>query len=127
MKRFSIYDGARILFDQREGGLVADDRGGSIAASTENRRTFVGTMRVGGQKIHAVVAEERFGGVLRCRSEFARDAHGRHLDQHTALDILSHDRWPVLDLPIALGVNEDRMWGLIDKTGRIIWGPMKGW
>ena len=59
--------------------------------------------------MHAVVAEERFGGVLRRRSEFARDAHGRHLDQHAALDILSHDRWPVLDLPIALGVNQNWM------------------
>jgi len=28
---------------------------------------------------------------------------------------------------INLGVNEDRMWGLIDKTGKIIWGPTKGW
>jgi hypothetical protein len=28
---------------------------------------------------------------------------------------------------IHVGVNEDRMWGLIDKTGKIIWGPTKGW
>ena len=28
---------------------------------------------------------------------------------------------------INTGVNEDRMWGLIDKTGKIIWGPNKGW
>lgn len=28
---------------------------------------------------------------------------------------------------INLGVNQDRMSGLIDKTGKMIWGPMKGW
>ena len=28
---------------------------------------------------------------------------------------------------INVGVNEDRMWGLIDRTGKMIWGPAKGW
>jgi hypothetical protein len=28
---------------------------------------------------------------------------------------------------INVGVNEDRMWALIDKTGKIIWGPTKRW
>jgi hypothetical protein len=28
---------------------------------------------------------------------------------------------------INVGVDQDRMWGLIDKTGKMIWGPTKGW
>jgi hypothetical protein len=28
---------------------------------------------------------------------------------------------------VNVGVNEDRKWGLIDKTGKMIWGPTKGW
>jgi len=28
---------------------------------------------------------------------------------------------------INLGVDQDRMWGYIDKTGKMIWGPVKGW
>ena len=28
---------------------------------------------------------------------------------------------------INVGVNQDRTWGLIDKTGKMIWGPTKGW
>jgi len=28
---------------------------------------------------------------------------------------------------INVGVNQDRMWGYIDKTGKLIWGPTKGW
>jgi hypothetical protein len=28
---------------------------------------------------------------------------------------------------INVGVNEGRMWGLIDKSGKMIWGPTKGW
>jgi hypothetical protein len=28
---------------------------------------------------------------------------------------------------IDVGVNEARMWGYIDRTGKMIWGPVKGW
>jgi hypothetical protein len=28
---------------------------------------------------------------------------------------------------INIGQNQDRMWGYIDKTGKMIWGPAKGW
>jgi hypothetical protein len=28
---------------------------------------------------------------------------------------------------INVGVDQDRMWGFIDRTGKMIWGPVKGW
>ncbi len=28
---------------------------------------------------------------------------------------------------INVGIDQDRMWGFIDRTGKIIWGPVKGW
>jgi hypothetical protein len=28
---------------------------------------------------------------------------------------------------IHINSNQDQMWGLMDKTGKMIWGPMKGW
>jgi hypothetical protein len=28
---------------------------------------------------------------------------------------------------INVGVDQDRMWGLIDRSGKMIWGPTKGW